>query len=363
MGLPPGKRWQRGRPRLVVSFVLLLGGWLFAAPAQAFRVFDLEPADAIVAVRWDAAPRSVETEERSLAGGLRYSLEGGSYQAFRDQFTWLGGAPSVASFQATVDGAFDAWTVTDPASGLGSALSFVPDLGTPVVDQPGDLMNPASFIGLNAGAEIDVIAEIPHLGPGYGGSVRFFLDGGVTNDLTLTSGTIGYAGAAISGADIRINPTLLYTLDEFGLLLSHEIGHAIGLGDVELFPGVGGVNSLFLDDDFDGSTSATALATLTNSFVHDIDPLDPDSSPLLRVPGTLAGDPGLGTPGVEILMESGALFDLLGAEGTLQNDDFAGRQYLYPVVPEPSTFLLVSLGLGGLAASRRRTTGRPSALT
>ena len=42
-------------------------------------------------MRWDAAPRYVNGEERSLDGGLRYSIGGGSYEAFRDEFLWVAG--------------------------------------------------------------------------------------------------------------------------------------------------------------------------------------------------------------------------------------------------------------------------------
>src|SRR5262245_94060 len=71
--------------------------------------------------RWDSVPRTIGGLERSLDGGLRYSLQGGSFQAYRDQFTWSGSAPSVASFQQAVEKAFGAWTVPDPVSGLTTA--------------------------------------------------------------------------------------------------------------------------------------------------------------------------------------------------------------------------------------------------
>lgn len=40
-------------------------------------------------------------------------------------------------------------------------------------------------------------------------------------------------------------------------------------------------DSRFYDDNYDGSSPATALATLTNSFAHLIDPFDPDNSSAL----------------------------------------------------------------------------------
>ena len=82
--------------------------------------------------RWDASPRSVGGDERSLVGGLRYSVQGGSMQAYRDLFSW-NTIPSVSAFTTAVQQAFDAWSAVDPVSGLGTSLSFVPDLSTPVV--------------------------------------------------------------------------------------------------------------------------------------------------------------------------------------------------------------------------------------
>src|SRR5580765_5663906 len=56
--------------------------------------------------RWDASPRIINLSgnnyERSLNGGLRYSLQGGSFQAYRNLFSWSGPVPSVPEFQAAV---------------------------------------------------------------------------------------------------------------------------------------------------------------------------------------------------------------------------------------------------------------------
>jgi hypothetical protein len=90
--------------------------------------------------------------ERSLNGGLRFSLQGGSYQAYRDLFTWSGTAPSVVSFEQAVLEAFSLWTLPDPQTGLGSTLSFVPDLATPV--------STTVTAGVRLGAEIDLLGTI-----------------------------------------------------------------------------------------------------------------------------------------------------------------------------------------------------------
>ena len=52
-----------------------------AGTAQAFRIFE-DPSVGPGFVRWDAASRTVEGVERSLDGGLRYSLEGAGTLAY-----------------------------------------------------------------------------------------------------------------------------------------------------------------------------------------------------------------------------------------------------------------------------------------
>ncbi len=94
-----------------------------------------------------------------------------------------------------------------------------------------------------------------------------------------------------------MNTSKTFTLASFRRTLTHEIGQAIGLGDVET-----DVNPQFIDDNFDGTSSDTALATLTNSWALLINPFDPAASPIsvYTVPN---GDPGIDTDGVDLLME------------------------------------------------------------
>ena len=293
--------------------------------------------------RWDAAPRTISGNERSLSGGLRFSLEGGSYLAFRDMFAWSS-LPTVASFQLAVEQAFGAWQSVDPASSLGSNLNFVADLGTAVVGT-------GAFGGVNInGAEIDVFGT----DAGDAGTRGVTAFNAIGSNVQLTSGTPSYPGSfAISGADIYLNSNggALYTLDLFRRLLTHEIGHAIGLGDVEN----ANTSAQFIDDNYNGSTSATALATLTNSWAALVNVLNPAASPLALyiVPDA---DPGIDTPGVDILMESNGLGISAGNPVTalvpLRNDDYGTRQFLYPFVPEPSVALLLGLGGAGLLGRR-----------
>jgi hypothetical protein len=227
--------------------------------------------------RRDATARTISGQERSLQGGLRYSVQGGSYQAFRDLFTWQT-LPSVATFQQTVEQAFSAWTVIDPATGLTTSLSFVADFTTTAVGA-------GEGGGINtAGAEIDLLGYFDGTlwNPGdtsQRGETFFNAVGGT---LTLTSGTANYSAGAISGADIAMNRGAIYDLDTFRLLLTHEIGHSLGLADVDVQSGPAGN---FIDDNYNGSSNATALATLTNSWALLVDPLNPaNSSGLLCTP-------------------------------------------------------------------------------
>ena len=300
--------------------------------------------------RWNAAPttfvENAVSYERSLVGGLRYSLEGGSYTAYRDMFAWST-VPSPVNFEAAVTNAFSKWVVIDPVSNFGTQLSFVEDFATPV--------DPGSANSINFGAEIDLFAGMTSLG-GLSGEASF-LSNIVAGGLTLTSGTTGYGGFAISGADITMNNVAgtPWDLTTFEVILTHEIGHAVGLGDAEDLFDIG-----FIDNNY---SAADPLGTLTDSWAHLVDPLNPGASTglsLFSVPNDLSGIDALG---VDILMESDipAVFFSSG-NALLQNDDFGGRQFLYPEltrepttgVPEPLTATLSLMGLGVLGITTRR---------
>ena len=300
-----------------VLFVLVL-----SARVHGFGVIN-EDGNGI-AMRWDAAPRTVSGNERSLDGGLRYSIEGGNYESYRDMFSWSS-TPSVAAFQNAVQSAFSAWTVTDPVSGLGTSLSFVDDtLGTPAVVAP------------SQGAEIDLFAG-SSLGSGITGgvaSVGWQIWGG--DVVQMTTGDVRGQNV-MAGADITMNNNgATWTLSLFEKVLTHEIGHAIGLADVE----DAGSAGEFIDDNFDGTT-----ASLENSFAAMINTAHPEATVGISkhsvVPALFdADDPG-GTDAPFLLMETNGD---PGGLGVLGNDAFAGRQYLYPVaVPEPRAWALIGV--------------------
>lgn len=336
---------RRSKPglRLLLGAMVLAGA---VAGSSGARAFVTEwPA----AARWDAPPLTVPgLGERSLDGGLRYSVQGGSYESYRDTLTW-DVVPSVDDFQLAVEKAFAAWTTVDPVSGLGTNLSFTPDLGTTVQGPTGGGVDPR-------GAEIDLLAANDALSwnPGTVTQIAESWIVAASSDVTLTSGTTDYPGFSIWGNDITFNsnPEFIWTLGLFHSVLIHEIGHSLGLGDVEKAAST----VSFLDDNYDGSSSASALATLTNSWALLVDPFDPSASPQLSFFTVANGDPGIDTPGVKILMESNLAEILIAGSGLLQlqNDDYGGRQFLYPfVIPEPSTGLLVMSGLLGFTARRR----------
>jgi hypothetical protein len=107
----------------------------------------------------------------------------------------------------------------------------------------------------------------------------------------------------------------------------------------------------------DLTDSATALATLMNSWAALVDPLNPANSALLSGLTADYADPGTLTPGVNILMESRGLGGQFGNLTPLTNDDYGTRQFLYPEinpVPESGSIALVALGLGTAWLARRR---------
>jgi hypothetical protein len=185
---------------------------------------------------------------------------------------------------------------------------------------------------LNPGAEIDLIA-IRHPDR-LRWSIHGFQDANL-NSVTLTSGVQDYRAAVAAGGDIEFSTNGTWTLDELQSHLAYTIPFLLAITHAD--EPHGDRRSRFYDDNYDDSSSATALATLANSFAHLIDPFDPDNSPgpmlydVCEVIGNdCFGDPGISTPGVDLLTEYTPEAPAPGLQ--MQNDDFAARQFLYPFV-------------------------------
>ncbi len=86
----------------------------------------------------------------------------------------------------------------------------------------------------------------------------------------------------------------------------------------------------FIDDNFDGTSSETTLATLTNSWALLIDPFDPASSPIsvFTVPND---DRGIDTLGVDLLMES----NTAGIDPNNPNASYGRNQRGMRIPPAP----------------------------
>ena len=263
-------------------------------------------------------------------------MQGGSLTTYRDLFSW-DISPTLEAFGITIRQAFNAWQSVDPVTGLTTSLNFVDDSATTQV-----IGNGFGTVNIN-GAEIDLLAS--NAGDSITRATSYFNASG--HEVTLTSGTTNYSNSgAIIGADININNNqgAIYSLDFFGRLLTHEIGHALGLGDVEFYGSNG-----FIDDNYDANDP---LGTLTNSWGLLVDPLNPAASVGLKkfTPSISA----IKTPGVNLLMESQGLGIAAGNPVTnkvpLTNDEYGMRQFLYPTlyaakVPEPSSLAIFSLAI------------------
>lgn len=296
-----------------VGLLVLLGRLALAAPAAGFSLLD-DPGGAVpdrlaAAARWSADPDPFG-RGTGLHDGLQVAIEA-SFAADLGtarvpELYGVTEAEVAALVEQTVRRAFAAWE--------SPALRFELHFGGAAVEGPAQ------------GMEIDLFAR-PLATTFFGYADTEIL---AAPQRRLTNGQMG-PGDVIVGADVFLNRTRLaagiellaqlgFSLEALAnalqILITHEVGHALGLGHPNDHP--------FFDTDGDPY----------NEMV--IDPADPFSAMMLSaIP--------LDTPGRLLPIMWGGLSqanpeDLLGlaerlADPSLAPDDRGGRDVLYPALP------------------------------
>ncbi|NEQ11372.1 MAG: PEP-CTERM sorting domain-containing protein [Moorea sp. SIO4E2] len=260
------------------------------------------------APRWDSVNRidGVGTN-RSLVNGLEYNFQGGSIENFFNFFTFEP-FTTLTQFTKAINSGFAQWANN-------SSVSFT-KVDIPVVNTEGISGNRIQ------GTEIDILAGLPVGSVDFGGVTRIW---GVDQKTRLTNGFSSdnsglFPSSRIYAVDLFMNNNITWKLSDWQATFTHELGHALGLGDVELA-------FSFFDN---------------NKTINDFLPINQngDVRENLIDLGDLTIDATSG-----ILMRS-----RFTGLTELQNDDIGGIQFLYPTnVPEPGTLvglLAVVTGLG-----------------
>ncbi len=303
----------RSLPLLGSVLVALL---LAPASTRAFSLFPELSSGSPQAVLAQAARWSSVT---GLDGGIQVGIAPGVAAALQ-----VDGDALADVEQAILDG-IEAWAspvlqfdVQLDAAGTveGPELGFEIDLFAVSDSHPLFVANPQAFTGLAVPA-VDFFASRP-----------------------LTNGQAS-SGYGITGADLYLNidnfeflaPLGASRLQVLTRVVIHELGHALGLGHPN--------ETTSYDTDLDPFNAMP------------IDPADPFAglivSPNIDVTTVMSNEPCGPNPTAPC---PAAFFTSLGP------DELGGRAVLYPV-PEPTTGMLVALGLlAGAQRPRRRSTSR-----
>jgi hypothetical protein len=143
---------MKTEPARGLAILALLAAMLVAAPRPVHAFIyktgdDRIPTGLTGGLRWDANPRMVNGEDRSLTSGLSWNVQGGSFAAYKAQFSWAGTAPSDEDFEGAIRQAFAFWASVDtnPIHPVAAPFSFVysPSLDPTVICSRAILASPA----------------------------------------------------------------------------------------------------------------------------------------------------------------------------------------------------------------------------
>jgi len=290
---------------------------LLSSPANAFvaNASDLAASDPIAAApttpRWNANSRAlVDSGERGLGGGLEFSVDSAFCTSlnFVDQTT-------CADIRALIVEAGEKWGEENPNIYLVDVTELI------TAREPGNFATE-----LELGAEINFFARSRDVMEGE--AERAAASAGTmvnnskpqsTNGTTLwgAEGTITHASVHFTTDNCYylLTPVAPGVCVPFGLILLHEIGHVLGLGHPDE------LTHWNLDSDEDASTPIEIQCQNPLAGLRHSESYDPDS---MMISNQTANQEW---------------------ESALRLDDYAGRDFLYPVCTEEELSSAPSLAI------------------